>query len=242
MKLVRQIILQVDKPGLSQTYEYFTSKLYGGNFANPKWPATTQENVSFLNNLTFYGRKTRAGVFWVAPLTYSFSYNATEIGSVVNFISPLNTNLLIVLFSLIWVSSSRLSFALHQKEVYLYSIIGGHAYMLSHFSRVRLFVTFWTVAHQAPLSMGFSRQEYWRGWTCSPPGDLCDPGIKPVSHISCIDSQVLYLLALLDMILYTLYTYIYTHTLYTLYYICVFLETLNICFNFGAGVKRQKWY
>ena len=113
--------------------------------------------------------------------------------------------------------------------------------MLSHFSRVRLFVTFWTVAHQAPLSMGFSRQEYWSGWTCSPPGDLCDPGIKPVSHISCIDSQVLYLLALLDMILYTLYTYIYTHT-YTLYYICVFLETLNICFNFGAGVKRQKWY
>ena len=35
--------------------------------------------------------------------------------------------------------------------------------VLSHFSRVRLFVTLWTVAHEAPLSMGFSRQEYWSG-------------------------------------------------------------------------------
>ena len=38
-----------------------------------------------------------------------------------------------------------------------------HIYMLSHFSRVRLFTTPWTVAYQAPLSMGFSRQEYWSG-------------------------------------------------------------------------------
>ena len=36
--------------------------------------------------------------------------------------------------------------------------------MLSHFSRVRLFVTLWTMARQAPPSMGFSRQEYWSGW------------------------------------------------------------------------------
>ena len=43
--------------------------------------------------------------------------------------------------------------------------------MLSRFSRVRLFVTLWTVAHQAPLSMGFSRQEYWSGLPCPPPGD-----------------------------------------------------------------------
>ena len=39
----------------------------------------------------------------------------------------------------------------------------------------------WTVAHQAPLSMGFPRQEYWSGWPCLPPGDLPDPGIQPVS-------------------------------------------------------------
>ena len=39
----------------------------------------------------------------------------------------------------------------------------------------------WTVAHQAPLSMGFSRQEYWSGLPFPPPGDLPDPGIEPMS-------------------------------------------------------------
>ena len=48
-------------------------------------------------------------------------------------------------------------------------------------SRVQLFVTPWTTARQAPLSMGFSRQEYWRGLPCPPPGDLPHPGIKPRS-------------------------------------------------------------
>ena len=56
--------------------------------------------------------------------------------------------------------------------------------MLSRFSHVQLFVTLWTVAQQAPLSMGFSRQEYWNGLPCPPPGDLPNPGIKPVSLIS----------------------------------------------------------
>ena len=42
----------------------------------------------------------------------------------------------------------------------------------------------WTGVHQAPLSMGFSRQEYWSGLLCSPPGDLPDPGIKPTSPVS----------------------------------------------------------
>ena len=48
-------------------------------------------------------------------------------------------------------------------------------------SRVQLFVNSWTVARQAPLSMGFSRQEYWTGLPFSSPGDLPDPGIKPRS-------------------------------------------------------------
>ena len=43
-------------------------------------------------------------------------------------------------------------------------------------SLVRLLVTLWTAAHQAPLSMGFSRQEYWSGLACPPPGDLPDRG------------------------------------------------------------------
>ena len=51
------------------------------------------------------------------------------------------------------------------------------------FSHVQLFVTLWTVAHQAPLSMGFSRQEYWCGLPFPSPGDLPDPGIKPGSPI-----------------------------------------------------------
>ena len=54
----------------------------------------------------------------------------------------------------------------------------------SSFSRVRLFVTLWTVAHQAPLSMGFLRQEYWSGLPFPSPGDLPDPGIEPTSHVS----------------------------------------------------------
>ena len=48
-------------------------------------------------------------------------------------------------------------------------------------SRVRLFVSPWTVAHQAPPSMGFSRQEYWSGVPLPSPGDLPDPGIEPGS-------------------------------------------------------------
>ena len=52
--------------------------------------------------------------------------------------------------------------------------------MPSRFSRVRLFATLWTVARQAPLSMGFSRQEYWSGLPCLPPGDLPNPGMEPL--------------------------------------------------------------
>jgi len=47
-----------------------------------------------------------------------------------------------------------------------------------------LFVTPWAIAHQAPLSMEFSRQEYWSGLPCPPPGDLPDPGIKSTSLVS----------------------------------------------------------
>ena len=53
--------------------------------------------------------------------------------------------------------------------------------MLNHFSCVRLLATPWTVAHQAPLSLGFSRQEYWSGLPCLPLGDLPDLGIQSVS-------------------------------------------------------------
>ena len=55
------------------------------------------------------------------------------------------------------------------------------AYSLSH---VRPFVTPWTVPCQAPLSMGFSRQEYWSGLLRPPPGDLPNPGFEPGSLMS----------------------------------------------------------
>ena len=51
------------------------------------------------------------------------------------------------------------------------------ALLLGH---VQLFSSPWTVAHQAPLSMGLSWQEYWSGLPFPPPGDLLDPGIKPM--------------------------------------------------------------
>ena len=56
--------------------------------------------------------------------------------------------------------------------------------MLSRFSCVQLFATPWTVACQAPLSMGVFRQEYWSGLPCPPPGDLPNPGIESLSPAS----------------------------------------------------------
>ena len=61
--------------------------------------------------------------------------------------------------------------------------------LLSRFSCAQLFVTLWTVVCQAPLSMGFSRQEYWSGLPCPPPRDLPDPGIEPKSLLSLALAQ-----------------------------------------------------
>ena len=58
------------------------------------------------------------------------------------------------------------------------------ACVLSCFSCVRLCVTLWTVAHQAPLSIRFSRQEYWSGLPCPSPGDLPYPESEPSSPVS----------------------------------------------------------
>ena len=68
------------------------------------------------------------------------------------------------------------------------------ACMPSHFSHVQLFATPWTAAHQSPLSMEFSRQEYWSALPSPPSGDLPDPGIKlmsPVAPALQVDSLVL---------------------------------------------------
>ena len=67
-----------------------------------------------------------------------------------------------------------------------YQRLGNHlcACVLSHISRVQLCATSWTIAHQAPLSMGFPRQEYWSGLPCPSPGDLPNPGVEPISLMS----------------------------------------------------------
>ena len=60
----------------------------------------------------------------------------------------------------------------------LVSVLCMHVCVLSCFSRVQLLVTPWTVARPAPLSMGFSRQEFWNGLPCPPPGHLPEPEIE----------------------------------------------------------------
>ena len=67
----------------------------------------------------------------------------------------------------------RSQFGSNQTLPYSYDV-------LSHFSHVQPFATLWTIAHQASLSMGFSRQEYWSGLPCPPPRDLPNPRIKPM--------------------------------------------------------------
>ena len=67
------------------------------------------------------------------------------------------------------------------------------ACVLSRFSHVRLFAALWTIAQQAPLSMGFSRQEHWSGLLCPPPGDLPSPGLVHHSPDHIIIFLTLYL-------------------------------------------------
>ena len=68
-------------------------------------------------------------------------------------------------------------------HIYIHTHMCTHTYVHAccHFSCVWLCVTPWTVARQAPLTLGFSRQEYWSGLPCPPPGDLPNPGFEPRS-------------------------------------------------------------
>ena len=74
----------------------------------------------------------------------------------------------------------------------LYMTFKLRAWVLSHFSRVRLFATLWTVAHQAALSMGLPRQEYWCGLPCPPPGSSSWPKDQThISYVSCTGTRIL---------------------------------------------------
>ena len=72
---------------------------------------------------------------------------------------------------------------LHQR-VSVLTVSAFLARVPSHFRRVRLPVTLWTVARQAPLSLGLSRREYWRGLPCASPGIFPTQGLNPASPTS----------------------------------------------------------
>ena len=81
------------------------------------------------------------------------------------------------------------------------SYVSVHACVLSCFIHVWLFATLWTVAHQASLSTGFSRQEYWSRLPFPSPGDVLDPVIETVFHISCTGiGKVMLIVCTLDTI------------------------------------------
>ena len=67
-----------------------------------------------------------------------------------------------------------------------------HSCLLSHFSHVPFFVTLWTIASQAPLAIGFSRQEYGSGLSCPLPEDLPDTATETQSYIFCVGRWILY--------------------------------------------------
>ena len=73
---------------------------------------------------------------------------------------------------------------LFKRRIEIQTYVDTACCMLIRFSHGRLFATLWTVSHQAPLSVGFCRQEYWSGLPCPPPGDLPNPGIEPMSLMS----------------------------------------------------------
>ena len=85
--------------------------------------------------------------------------------------------------------SSLSSLPFHTYHFYYWKLC---LFVLRCFSRVWLFVTLWTIVHQAPLSMGFSRQEYWSGLPCPLPGDLPYAGIQPASLMSIQNWQVFF--------------------------------------------------
>ena len=90
----------------------------------------------------------------------------------------------------------------------------------SMLSQVQLFVTLWIVARQAPLSMGFSRQEYWSELPFPSPGNLPNPGIEPMSLVSPALAGGLFITEPPEKSIYThtyiekltkMYVYIYAH-------------------------------
>ena len=96
-----------------------------------------------------------------------------------------------------------------------------HSCMLCHFSHVWLFATLWTIGHQAPLSMGFSRQEYWGVLPCLPPGNLLNLGTEPASLMFYALAAGFFTSSATWEAPCWVYTYLHTSTWTDHRYICV---------------------
>ena len=101
------------------------------------------------------------------------------------------------------------------------------ACMLSCFSHIQLFVTLWTVAREDPLSLEFSRQNYWSGLPCCPPGDPPDPGIEPKSLVSPAWADGFFTTST-NWEAQLIYVYTYDMIYIYLYLSSVFLQNRNI--------------
>ena len=102
------------------------------------------------------------------------------------------------------------------------------------FSFVWYFVTPWTVAHQAPLFMGFFRQEYWSGLPCPPPGDLPDPGIELESRETKTSTMEVYFLTTHLETKENTCTFVLTHVLHP--------STQLICVRRSRGLTSLGCY
>ena len=107
-------------------------------------------------------------------------------------------------------------------------------FVLSH---VWLFETPWTVAHQAPLSLGFSRQEYWSGLPCPPPGNLLWP--RDWTCISCIGRWVLYPPSHLGSPMHTLW-HIHTLSLWYSRYLTMGCISLSCHISCSGGRVEKR--
>ena len=87
-------------------------------------------------------------------------------------------------FSPHWFIIPQVIYNTHETSMLRLILYAVHGSVLSCFSCVRPFATPWTVARLAPLPTEFSRQEYWSGLSCPPPGNLSKPGIEPASLTS----------------------------------------------------------
>ena len=103
--------------------------------------------------------------------------------------------------------------------------------MPSHFSCFQLFMTLWIVAHQPPLSMVFSRQEYWSGLPCHPPGDLLTQGLNP-----CLSPLLHWQVGSLPLVLpdnpMNIYIELYKkeYTIYFLKILVAISEQCHVCY------------